>query len=182
MLEDVMKRIIIALTVITLIFGFNSMVFCADSFKIGVVNFQMILKESSAGKMTQKQIKAKGDELQQKLQDEKKQLDEMKKIFERESLVLSPEKQQEKQREFGKKVNDFQKMQQNFAQQFKQLEVQLLNEMQKQVFAIANKIGEKEEYQIIIEKKTAGIIFYKDKLDITDQVIKQYNLKVSKAN
>ena len=182
MLEDVMKRIIIALSVIILIFGFNSTVFCAESLKIGVVNFQKILKESSAGKMTQKQIKAKGDELQQKLQDEKKQLDEMKTTFERESLVLSPEKQQEKKREFGKKVNDFQKMQQNFAQQFKQLEIQLLNEMQKQVFAIANQIGEEEEYQIIVEKKTAGIIFYQDELDITDQIIKQYNLKVSKAN
>ena len=182
MLEDVMKKIIIALSVIILIFGFNSTVFCADSMKIGVVDFQKIVKESSAGKMTQKQIKAKGDELQQKLQDEKKQLDEMKTTFERESLVLSPEKQQEKKREFGKKVNDFQKMQQNFAQQFKQLEMQLLNEMQKQVFAIVNQIGEKKGYQIIIEKKTAGIIFYQDKLDITDQIIKQYNLKVSKAN
>ena len=177
-----MKRIVIALTVITLIFGFNSIVFCADSLKIGVVNFEKILKESSAGKMIQKQIKAKGDELHQKLQDEKKQLDEMKKTFEREALVLTPEKQQEKKKEFGKKVNEFQKMQQNFAQQFKQLEVQLLNEIQKQVFEIANKIGEKEEYQVIIEKKTAGVIFYQDELDITDQIIKQYNLKVSKAN
>ena len=177
-----MNRTIIALTVIALIFGFNSTVFCADSLTIGVVNFEKILKESSAGKMTQKQVKAKGNELQQKLQDEKKQLDEMKKTFEIESLVLSPEKQQEKKREFGKKVNDFQKMQQAFAQQFKQLEVQLLNEMQKQVFAIAKQIGEKEEYQIIVEKKTAGIIFYQDQLDITDQIIKQYNLKVSKTN
>jgi outer membrane protein len=106
----------------------------------------------------------------------------MKKTFERESLVLSPEKQQEKQREFGIKVNDFKKMQQDFAQQFKQLEIQLLNEIQKQVFEIANKIGEKEKYQIIVEKKTAGIIFYQDELDITDQIIKQYNLKVSKIN
>ena len=177
-----MKRTIIVLSIIILIFGFNSTVFCADSFKIGVVNFEKIIKESSAGKMTQKQIQAKGDEFQQKLQDEKKQLDEMQKTFERESLVLSPEKQQEKQREFRIKVNDFKKMQQNLAQQFKQLEVQLLNEIQKQVFEIANKIGEKEEYQLIIEKKTAGIIFYQDGLDITDQIIKLYNLKVSKAN
>ncbi len=177
-----MKRIFIVLTVIILIIGFNSTGFCADSLKIGVINFEKILKESSAGKMIQKQIKARGDELQQKLQDEKKQLDEMKNTFERESLVLSPEKQQEKQREFRIKVNDFKKMQQNFTRQFKQLEVQLLNEMQKQVFSIANQLGEKEEYQLIVEKKTAGVIFYQDKLDITDQIIKQYNLKISKTN
>jgi outer membrane protein len=69
-----MKKTIIALTVIILIFGFNSTVFCADSLKIGVVNFQKILKESSAGKMTQKQMKEKGDVFQQKLQDKKNNL------------------------------------------------------------------------------------------------------------
>ena len=178
-----MRSAIFVLSIIIfLIFGFNSTVFCADSMKIGVVDFQKIVNESSAGKMTQQKIKAKGDGFQKKLQDEKGQLDEMKKTFERESLILSPEKQKEKQREFGKKVNDFKMMQQNSARQLKQLEVQLFNEMQKEVFVIANEIGEKDGYQIIVEKKTAGVIFCQDSLDITDKIIKQYNLKVSKTN
>jgi outer membrane protein len=177
-----MKKTIVALSVIIFIFGFTYPGFCADSFKVGVIDFQKILKESSAGKMTQKQIKAKGDEFQKKLLDEKNMLDEMKKTFEREALVLSPEKQQEKQREFRIKVNDFKKMQQNFTQQFKQLEVKLLNGIQKEVFEIANTLGEKEKFQLIVEKKTAGVIFYQGELDITDEIIKQYNLKISKAN
>ncbi len=177
-----MKKTVVALSVIIFIIGLTCTGFCADSFKIGVIDFQKILKESSAGKMTQKQIKTQGDEFQKKLQDEKNLLDEMKKTFEREALVLSPEKQQEKQRDFRIKVNDFKKMQQNFTQQFKQLEVKLLNGIQKEVFEIANTIGEKEKFQLIVEKKTAGVIFYQDKLDITDEIIKQYNLKISKAN
>ena len=176
-----MKKTVVALSVIILIFGFSCSGLCADSFKVGVIDFQKILKESSAGKITQKQIKIQGDEFQKKLQDEKKQLDEMKKTFEREALVLSPEKQQEKQRDFRIKVNDFKKMQQNFTQQFKQLEVKLLNGIQKEIFEIANAIGEKEKFQLIVEKKTAGVIFYQGKLDITDEIIKQYNLKISKA-
>jgi len=139
------------------------------------------MKESSAGKIVQKQISEKGASFQKQLSDEKTQLDELKKSFEREALVLSPEKQQEKQREFRIRVNDFKKMQEDFSRQFKQLEVQLLNEMQKAVFEIANKMGKEEGYLLVLEKKTAGIIYHPDQLDITDQIIKKYNLMVSKA-
>jgi outer membrane protein len=177
-----MKQMIVALSIMILFFGLNSTVFCAESTKIGVINFQKILQDSSAGKMTQKEIKAKGEGFQKTILAEKKILDEMKKNFEREALVLSPEKQQEKQREFRIKVNDFKKMQQNFQTQFKQLEIKKLNEIQNEVFKIADKIGKKENFSLILEKKASGIVYHPGKSDITDQVIKEYNLEFSKAN
>ncbi len=176
-----MKRTIVILSMI-LFLGFIPEAFCADIAKIGVISFQKILSESSAGKITQKQITEKGAELQKKLQDEKNKLDEMKKAFERESLVLSPEKQKEKQREFRIRVNDFKKMQDDFSKEFKQLEMKSLNKIQKEVFEITDKMGKEEGYLLILEKKTAGVIYHPTQLDITDQVIKKYNLKVSKTN
>ena len=175
-----MKKIISILSVF-IFFGIIPQVFCADVAKIGVINFERILKESSAGKMTQKLITEKGSEFKKKLTLEKTQLDEMKKSFERESLVLSPEKQQDKQREFRIRVNDFKRMQETFSREFKQLEVKLLNQIQKAVFEIANKIGKEEGYLLIIEKKTAGVIYHPTQIDMTDKIIKQYNLKVSKT-
>ena len=113
-----MKTTIASLSMLIFFFGFIPEVFCADVAKIGIFNFQKILQESSAGKMIQKEVTAKGNELQKKLKAEKDQLDELKKAFEREALVLSPEKQNEKQREFRIRVNDFKKMQENFAKDF----------------------------------------------------------------
>ncbi len=177
-----MKRMIMALSVMIFFLGLNSTVFCAESIKIGVINFDKILQESSAGKITQKELKAKGEEFQKAILAEKKLLDEMSKTFEREALVLSPEKQQEKQREFRIRANDFKKMQQNFQNQFKKLEFQKLNEIRKQVFEIAGQIGNKESYTLVLEKKASGIVYYPNTLDITDKIIKEYNLKISKAN
>lgn len=175
-----MKKTILTLSVFIFL-GIVSQGFCADVAKIGVIDFEKILKESSAGKMTQKLITEKGSEFQKKLTAEKAQLDEMKKSFERESLVLSPEKQQENQREFRIRVNDFKKMQETFSREFKQLEVKHLNQMQKDVFEIANVMGKKEGYLLILEKKTAGIIYHPAQINITDKVIKEYNLKSSKS-
>jgi len=175
-----MKKIIVILSVFVFL-GIVPQVFCADIAKIGVFNFQKILTDSSAGKMMQKEINEKGNELQKKLQTEKDQLDELNKAIEREALVLSPEKQNEKQRDFRIKVNDFKKMQEDFAKEFKQLEVKFINEIQKEVFEITNEIGKKEGYLLIIERKTAGVVYHPAQLDMTDQIIKQYNLQVSKA-
>ncbi len=174
-----MKKLILILSVF-IFFGIIPQGFCADVAKIGVIDFQKILQESSAGKMTQKLMSEKGSDFQKKLTTEKAQLDEMKKSFERESLVLSPEKQKENQREFKIRVNDFKKMKEIFSREFKQLEVKYLNQIQKTVFKIANEIGKEEGYLLILEKKTAGIIYHPTQIDMTDKIIKKYNLKVSK--
>ena len=176
-----MKKIIVILSVFIFL-GIIPQAFCADVAKIGVFNFQKILTDSSAGKIIQKKISAKGNELQKKLKTEKDLLDELSKAIERESLVLSPEKLKEKQRDFRIRVNDLKKMQEEFAQEFKRLEVQFINKIQKEVFEITNEIGKKEGYLLIFERKTAGIVYQPDQLDITDQIIKKYNLQVSKTN
>jgi outer membrane protein len=175
-----MKKIISVLSVLIFL-GIIPQAFGADVAKIGVFNFQRILSESSAGKMVQKEITTRGNELQKKLKSEKDQLDELQKAFEREKLVLSPEKQNEKQREFRIKINDFKTMQESFAKEFKQLEVKLINKIQKEVFDITDEIGKLEGYMLILERKTAGVVYHPVQLDITDQIIKKYNLQVSKT-
>ncbi len=177
-----MKKQTIFITTIIFIFGFTLSALGADVAKIGILDFQQILNESSAGKMTRKDINEKGAEFQTKLKAEKEQLDEMKKAFEREALVLSPEKQAEKQREFRIRINDFKKMQDDFGKEFKQLEIKLLNKIQGEVFKIANEIGEEEGFLLIIEKKAGGVVYHPEQIDITVKIIKKYNLSTAKTN
>ncbi len=174
-----MKRISIASIIWIVFLGFMPAAFGAGETKIGVINFEQIMKESSAGKMNQKVLNQRGQELKGKLENEKQTLDEVNKALERESLVLSAEKKREKEREFRIQINDFKKMQEDFANELKNLEIKLINEMQKAVFDIANEIGKKENFLMIIERKNAGVIYIADHVDITDAVIKKYNAMVS---
>lgn len=176
-----MKKIRI-MAVLAIICCLTSASGMAEELKIGVIDFKKIVVESSPGKLMANEIKAKGDEFQKKIQEEKNQIDEMKKNIERESLVLNDDKKQEKEREFRIKVNDFKKMQQDFTRQFKQLEIESLNKLQKQVYEVSDKIGKDKGYSLIIEQKTAGVIYSQEKLDITDLVIKELNLIASKSN
>jgi outer membrane protein len=58
----------------------------------------------------------------------------------------------------------------------------MINDMQKAVFDIANDLGKKEKYTLIIEKKNAGVIYVAEQVDITDMVIEKYNAVTAKKN
>jgi len=177
-----MKQILIAIISMAFIAGFSPMAFSADVAKIGVVDFEKVIKESSAGKLTQKELRKKGEGFKGKLNKEKESLDAISKAFEREALVLSPEKKRDKEREFRIRVNDFKKMQEDYTKELRRIEIEKINQMQKDVFQIANDIGKKEGFLLIIERKTAGVIYMPSNVNITDEVIKKYNAKVAKKN
>ena len=155
-------------------------VFSADVAKIGIVDFQKVMSTSSAGKLVQKKLQAKGNEFSQKLQDMQKEIIELEQNLKREAMVLSQEKRNEKGRDYRIKVNDFNQAKKKLQFDLKSLETKEVNKMQKSVFEIVQKIGKKEGYLLIIEKKTAGVIYHPGSIDITAKVISTYNKISSK--
>jgi outer membrane protein len=170
-----MKQLVFSMIIWLSVIGLVPAAYSADSVKIGIIDFEKIMQESSAGKMNQKALNTKGTELKNKLEKEKQRLDEVGRSFEKEALVLSDEKKREREREFRNQVEDFKIMQQDYANELKNMEIKMINDMQKAVYDIANELGKKEKYTLIIEKKNAGVIYVPDQVDVTDIVIKKYN-------
>lgn len=175
------KNIGIMSFAIVLIFLLTIPAFSADVAKIGVVNFQKIVTTSSAGKMIQKKLQAKGNEFSQKLQNMQKEIVELEKKIKTESMVLNQEKRDEKGREYRIKVNDFNQAKKKLQYDLKTLEKKEVRKMQKAVFEIVQEIGKKEGYLLIIEKSNAGVIYNPESIDITDKVIEAYNKKSAKS-
>jgi outer membrane protein len=59
--------------------------------------------------------------------------------------------------------------------EFKNYEKRLISRIRKQVFDIIEGIGKKEGYLLILEKREAGVMYYPNTIDITDQLIQKYN-------
>lgn len=177
-----MKQLFFAAIIWLSIFGLVPAAYSADPVKIGVIDFEKIMKESSAGKMNQQRLNTRGTELKDKLEREKQQLDQIGESFEKEALVLSDEKKREREREFRNQIEDFKIMQQDYANELKNMEIRMINDMQKAVYDIANDLGKKEKYTLIIEKKNAGVIYIPEQVDITDTVIKKYNAVTAQGN
>ena len=154
--------------------------FAADVAKIGVIDMQRVLETSSAGKAALSEIKRHKEKMEAELKRKKEEIEELRKQLERDAMVLSREKREEKEREGRIKLNDFKTMQKRYVNELKQQEKKHLQRMQKDILAVVEKIGKKEGYLLIVNK--VGVLYTPMSNDLTDKLIKEYNIKFSQAS
>ena len=152
--------------------------FAADVAKIGIVDIQRIMGTSEQGKAAKAQIKEQSDKMTQTLKQKGAEIEELKKQLERESMVMSKEKREEKEREFRIKLNDLKSLEKRYRGQLQGIEKQLLGEMRKAVYALVEEIGKKEGYLLIINNY--DVMYSPGSIDITDQLIKELNARYKK--
>jgi outer membrane protein len=175
-----MMKSILAVGVLSLFFltGTSS---AADVAKIGVVDFQKILEVSNAGKTAQDEINTQGKQMESDLKGRGAEIEEIEKKIDRESMVMSKEVREEKQREMRIKIGDFKALQQKYMEDFKALEGRIIGRIQKEVVELVQEIGKKEGYTLIVEKRTGGVVYAPLSIDITDAVIQIYNTQTPKS-
>jgi len=147
----------------------------AADVKIGVIDFQRVLKESAAGKAAQEEITQKGKEMEASLQEKKDEIDELRSRLERESLVMNRDQREEKEREIRIKINDAKSLQKKYMEDFKGYEARLIKKIQQEFFDMVEEIGKQEGYTLILER--VGVLYAADAVDITDELIRQYDAR-----
>jgi len=152
----------------------------ADVAKIGVANLQRVLETSNQGKSAQEEIKKQKDQMELELKQKGGEIEELRKQLERESMVMSKEKREEKEREIRIKLNDFKSLQKRYRTQLQNLEKKLVNALLEEVSSLVEEIGKKEGYLLIINKP--GVLYSPNSINITDQLIKQLNARYAKKS
>ena len=167
-----------AISLLILFFCANSLL-AADVAKIGVIDLQKVLETSTAGKLIQAQLKKLKEKMETDLKQKGSEIEKISKRLERESMVMSKEMREEKEREQRIKINDFKTLQKKYRSDLQKMEVQLMNQLQKDIKELVDAIGKKGGYLMIINKY--GILYSPAKIDITDDLIKKLNVKTAKS-
>ena len=167
----------IALIAVFFLFLFSTVSFGADVAKIGVFNFARILEISSAGKATKAELKEKWQKMANDLKNKGTELEELKKRFERETLVMDREMREQKGREFRIKVNDLKELKRRYNNQMRQMNANVTRRLGKVVEELVLEIGKTEGYLLILEKRNGGVWYHPTPIDITDRLIKEFNEK-----
>jgi outer membrane protein len=154
----------------------------ADVAKIGTIDFQRIIDLSDAGKKAQEKLNRQAQQMEADLKSKGAEIEEGRKQFEREALVMNKEMKDAKEREMRIKINDFKQLQQRYTGVARELQFRLIGQIRKDVDNVVKELGKKEGYLLILERKEAGVIYIPSTIDITDQVIKQYNAQWAKQN
>jgi len=164
--------------VCVIIFFFFPLVICsygADVAKIGLVDFQRLLKLSTAGKQAMAELNGMGKGMEADLKKREAEIEKLKKDYEREALVMNKETRDQKERDLRIKINDFKSLATKYKKDLRTVELEKTQKMQKDVYEIVQKIGKKEGYLLIVEKLEGGVLYFPNSIDITDKVVLQYN-------
>ena len=103
-----MLKKIFWLFVFILILNSNSL--AADGFRIGIVDFKQFMDTSIEGKSIQKEITDKGEQLKSELKKIQTELKELQEKYKREAPLWTQEQKKEKERSFGIRINNFNKL------------------------------------------------------------------------
>ena len=150
----------------------------ADVAKIGTVDIQRIMSTSEQGKAAKAQIKQQSDKMTVALKQKGAEIETLKNQLERESMVMSKEKREEKEREFRIKLNDLKTLEKRYRGELQAMEKKLAGEMRKAVFKLVEEIGKKEGYLLIMNN--FNIMYAPTSIDVTDQIIKRLNAQYKK--
>ncbi len=148
----------------------------AAEVKIGVIDFQRVLEVSEAGKAAQEEINEQGKKMESDLKERSDEIEALETKLERESMVMDSEVREEKKREVRIKINDIKTLQKKYISDFKKMEAEIINRIQKDVFEVVAEMGKSDGYAVISEKRAGGVVYASDAHDITDAVIKKYDV------
>ncbi len=162
-----------------IIIFFSSFSLAADVAKIGIIDFQKVLETSAAGKAIQAELKKKNEKMGADLQKKGAEIEKIQRRLERESMVMSKEMREDKEREQRIKVNDFKTLQKKYRSELQKVQVKLMQQLQTDVTTITMEIGKKEGYLLIMDKR--GVIYTPRSVDLSDKLIRQLNKKFAKT-
>jgi outer membrane protein len=151
----------------------------ADAFKMGVIDPQVVLEKSKAGKKALDGLKEYVSTRQKLLSRDEEELRNTEKTLKESASKLSEGEKKEKEAQFRSKIQDYQKRAQEFNQELQGKQKELVDDYMKRIAVATQTVAEKGGFAIVVDKgseQTIKIVIYsKDTIDLTDQVIKEFD-------
>jgi outer membrane protein len=148
----------------------------ADLVRVGVMDQQLVIEKSKAGKRALEELKAYSG-TRQKINADDQELKELEQAFQ--DPKLSEMAKQDKQNQFQSKLEAYQRRLADFNREIQQKQREVVTEYSKKVQEAAQAVAQKEGYIAVIDKGNEGVIkiviYHQPGLDVTELVVKEFD-------
>ena len=148
--------------------------------RIAYVDMARVVNESAAGKRARAEIEGMVKLKQEQISREGQKLKTLQQALEKEQLTLTDAQKRTKQRDFDKKVQDYQQLAQDTQREIGQKDAEHSRKVITDVRAVIREIAQQEKLMLVLEKNDQPVLYAEDGPDLTDKVIKTYDAKSKK--
>jgi len=161
--------LIILLTIFTLTLP----AFAAES-KFGTVDMQKVLLLSDAGKEAKEQLALKAAKYEAEKNLKEEDLKKLKGELEKQSVLLSEVARGAKEKDYQQKLKEYQRFLKDAQDDLQARNDEYTNKIVEEIIRVVQEFGKKNAYTFIFVKNES-MIFMDEKVDLTDELLKQFN-------
>lgn len=151
----------------------------ADVVRIGVMDQQVVMERSKAGRVALEDVKSYSTTRQKIIAADEQEMKDLEQTLQDPNSKLSETAKQEKQEQFRNKLEAYQRRIQDFNREIQQKQRDMVAEYSKKIAEAAQAVAQKEGYTAILDKGNEAllriVIYYQPSLDVTELVIKEFD-------
>ena len=188
-----MKRVLRAVVILTMALAASGTVVraqapgtapaagCGGSQRIAFIDVQRVLARSAAGVAAREQLEREKAQMQKEMDGRRVELDKLREEMEKKAALLTPDARREKQEQFERKRRDAARLMDDFQKELEKKEATLLQKVLQDVSGVIERIGKDKGCYLIVEKRGAGVIYGDPQADLTDEIIRTFDMQAPKG-
>lgn len=143
----------------------------AQELKVGYLNTQRILRDSTPAKAASAKIEQEFSKRDRALQDMGSKLKAAAERFEKDAPVMAEADRARRQRELAEMDRDFQRSQREFREDLNQRQNEEIQSLIQRTQQVVKLIAEQEKYDLILQ----DAVYFSPRVDLTDKVLRALN-------
>jgi outer membrane protein len=151
----------------------------ADPVKIGVVDQQIVLERSKAGKRAMETLKEYSDSRQKIIAADDEELKGLEKELKNQEGGLSEAGRRDKADQFRQKIENYQRRIQQFNGEIQAKQKEMADEYMKKIGQVAADVAKKEGFAAVLDKGNEAVlkvvIYHNPAVDLTEKVIQEFD-------
>ena len=149
--------------------------------RIAVVDMQRALNECDAGKRAKDQVKSKFEKAQDQLKRQREDLDRMREDYDKRALVLREDERHNLEKDLETRQLEFKRKYEDFQRDLQRTDKELTSSIVESLYKTVQDYGAEKGYTLVLESSSGALLYADKSNDITDEIVKIFNSRPSKA-
>lgn len=151
----------------------------AQTLKIGVVNSQEVLEKSVEGKKVMAQLQERDRKNQSEVAKRDEEIRKLETKLNTQRLTLTDEALMQLSSDLERKRTDRKRFTEDTMREMQEVTQRLFTKIQNELLPIIEDLGKEKDIDIILDLSRSGAIYFNPSVDVTDEVIKRYDVSKS---
>jgi outer membrane protein len=147
----------------------------AAATRIAYVDVQKVLVRSVAGVAAREQLEREKATMQKDVDKNRVEIEKLREELEKKGLVLSADAKREKEEVLQRKIRDLRRMSEDLQKELQTKEQALTQRILQELTTLIERIGKEKGFLLILERRSAGVIYGDAEADVTEEIIRAYD-------